>query len=106
MQFSEFEELSSDGLNLLLLNIFNSGQDEIQNEKNGVPLSHPIHIAELFNPNGLTPTNITVNYTLTGLSKLLLFNDFARAQATNVTDVVISEARKYPYPQKYKVADR
>ena len=88
-----------EGLKHLLLNTLN---DEYNAESTeiGVPLSHPIHIAELFTPNSKKPTKIDVNYTVAGLSKLLLFNAYARAQSENFSSYIRREAMKYPYPKK------
>ena len=44
------------------------------------------------------PTDIALNYTVRGLSKLLVFNAFAGAQSNNAIQYVAEEARKYPYP--------
>ena len=62
--------------------------------------SHPIHIADLFTPNATKTTNVHVNYTVEGLSKLLLFNAYAKAKSENAADFVVEEAKKYPYTLK------
>ena len=67
-----------------------------------VPLSHPIHISELFIPNSQTATQIKFQYTEVGLAKLLLFSTFIRAQLQNETDYIATEAKKYPYTMKPK----
>ena len=67
------------------------------------PLSHPINIAELFTPYGVEATNVTLNYTEAGLSKLLVFNAYARAHSHNFTDFITREAKKYPYQRNLKV---
>ena len=46
------------------------------------------------------PTKINLNYTVTGLSKLLLFNAYAKTQSENFNTYIIEEAMKYPYPKK------
>ena len=58
--------------------------------------SHPIHIADLFTPNAPNPTNVHVDYSVEGLSKLLLFNAYAKARSENVPEFILQEARKYP----------
>ena len=87
------------GLKHLLLNTLNE-EYNAETQQIGVPLSHPIHIAELFTANSKKPTKIDVNYTVAGLSKLLLFNAYARAQSQNFNSYIITEATKYPYPKK------
>ena len=89
----------SKGLSLLLLNTLKDDY-KATNDQIGVPLSHPIHISELFTPNSQKPTKIDVNYTVTGLSKLLLFNAFAQSQSENISSFIREEAMKYPYPKK------
>ena len=89
-----------EGLRLLLLNTLNNDDYKAENEQIGVPLSHPIHIGELFTPHAQKPTKIDVNYTVTGLSKLLLFKAYAQTQTENITAYVIEEAMKYPYPRR------
>ena len=88
-----------EGLKHLLLNTLND-EYNAESAEIGVPLSHPIHIAELFTPNSKKPTKIDVNYTVAGLSKLLLFNAYAKAQSQNFDSYIIAEATKYPYPKK------
>ena len=66
-----------------------------------MPLSHPIHIQDLFTPYGLMPTNMVLNYTVKGLSKLLVFNSYARAQSKNITEFITMEAMKYPYTKEF-----
>lgn len=89
-----------EGLKHLLLNTLNDEYNDAESAEIGVPLSHPIHIAELFTPNSKKPTKIDVNYTVAGLSKLLLFNAYARAQLQNFSSYISREAMKYPYPKK------
>ena len=89
-----------DGLRLLLLNTLGTHDFTPANNQLGVPLSHPVHISDLFTPNSLKPTKMNLNYTVKGLSKLLLFNAYAKAQTENFRDYVIQEAKKYPYPMK------
>ena len=89
----------SEGLRLLLLNIFNDDYNP-NDEEIGVPLSHPIHIAELFTPNSQKPTKINLNYTVTGLAKLLLFNAYAQTQSENINSYISEEAMKYPYSRR------
>ena len=89
-----------EGLRLLLLNTLNNDDYKAENEHIGVPLSHPIHISELFTPHSQKPTKINLNYTVTGLSKLLLFNAYAKTQSENFNTYIIEEAMKYPYPKK------
>lgn len=62
--------------------------------------THPIHIADLFTANAPNPTNIQVDYSVEGLSKLLLFNAYAKARSEQVTELIMQEARKYPYNLK------
>ena len=69
-------------------------------ELKNITHSHPIHIADLFTPNAPNPTNVHVDYSVEGLSKLLLFNAFAKAKSENVADLVLEEAKKYPYNLK------
>ena len=69
-------------------------------EFKNVTHSHPIHTADLFTPNAPNPTNVHVDYSVEGLSKLLLFNAFAKAKSENVADLVMEEARRYPYTLK------
>ena len=88
-----------EGLKHLLLNTLNDEYDT-DTQQIGVPLSHPIHIAELFTPNSKKPTKIDLNYTVAGLSKLLLFNAYAKAQSENFSSYIRREAMKYPYPKK------
>ena len=99
----EYPVTSNDGLDLLIQNTINTDKNNIERGDMDEPLTHPIHIAELFTPYGVEPTNITLNYTVAGLSKLLLFNAYARARSNNFTEIVHAEAQKYPYPRKLKV---
>ena len=89
-----------DGIRLLLQNTLDTHDFTPANNQLGVPLSHPVHISELFTPNSLKPTKMDLKYTVKGLSKLLLFNAYAKAQTENFRDYVIAEAKKYPYPMK------
>ena len=66
----------------------------------GLPLSHPIHISELFTPYAIKPTDIPIGYNVKGLAKLLLFNDYARAQSKDFTEFVLEEAMRYNYTKK------
>ena len=66
----------------------------------GVPLSHPTNIAQLFTPNATSPTNITFDYTVKGLAKLLHFSNFIKTQSENVIDNLRDEVNKYPYNKK------
>ena len=91
--------IMSAGLNFLLLNTLNDNYNG-NNEQIGVPLSHPIHISELFTPHSQKPSKMDMNYTVTGLSKLLLFNAYAQTQSENVNSYISGEALKYPYPRK------
>ena len=91
--------IMTEGLSLLLLNTLNDDYNAM-NEQIGVPLSHPIHISELFTPHSQKPTKMDMNYTVTGLSKLLLFNAYAQTQSENVNSYISGEAMKYPYPRK------
>ena len=50
--------------------------------------------------NAHNPTNIHIPYTVEGLSKLLLFNAYAKANSENIADLVMQEAKKYPYTLK------
>ena len=50
--------------------------------------------------NAPNPTNIHVPYTVEGVSKLLLFNAYAKANSENIADLVMQEAKKYPYTLK------
>ena len=61
---------------------------------------HPIHISDLFTPYAQSPTNVKVDYTVEGLTKLLLFNAYTKAKTDNVDDFFIEEAEKYPYTLK------
>ena len=90
----------TEGLRLLLLNAMKTGLGNSENKGSGIPLSHPIHISELFTPHSHKPTKMKLNYTVSGLSKLLVFNAYVRAQTENLTEYVNTEARKYPYPLK------
>ena len=54
----------------------------------------------MFTPNATKPTNIHVNYTVEGLSKLLLFNAYTKTKSENAADFIIEEAKKYPYTLK------
>ena len=92
-----------DGLSLLILNALNI--DDFMTfaparNQVGVPLSHPIHISELFTPHSLKPTQMALNYTVAGLAKLLLFNAYVSTQTENFNEYVTKEAMKYPYPMK------
>ena len=66
-------------------------------ELKNITHSHPIHIADLFTLNASNPTNIRVNYNVEGLSKLLLFNAYAKSKSENLADFVMEEAKKYGY---------
>ena len=90
----------SDGLSLLLRNTLDTDDFTPGNNQLGIPLSHPVHISELFTQHSLKPTKMDLNYTVAGLSKLLLFNSYAKAQTEHFRDYVIEEAKKYPYPMK------
>ena len=92
-----------DGLSLLLLNTLDTDDFTPANNQMGVPLSHPVHISELFMPHSLKPTKMDLKYNVAGLSKLLLFNAYAKAQTENFRDYVINEAKKYPYPMKENI---
>ena len=48
------------------------------NKTLGVPLSHPINIAQLFIPYALYPTDITYDFKVPGLAKLLHFSNFVK----------------------------
>ena len=41
-----------------------------------------------------------MNYTVEGLAKLLLFNSYSKAKSENVDELVVEEAKKYPYNRK------
>ena len=88
-----------EGLRLLLRNVdlvpFN-----VEDIGMGIPLSHPIHISELFTPYAIKPSDIPIRYNVKGLAKLLLFNDYARAHSENFFDLVLEEANKYNYTMK------
>ena len=47
-----------------------------------------------------------MNYTIEGLAKLLLFNAYSRAKSENVDELVVEEAKKYPYNRKEEKAVR
>ena len=66
----------------------------------GVPLSHPTNIAQLFSPDATSPTNITYDYTVKGLAKLLHFSNFIKTQTENVMDYLRDEVKGYPYTKK------
>ena len=95
--FSDDTAFSPEGLRQLLLNTMDIELNGLRGQVGRVPLSHPIHISELFTPNAKRPTNLTVDYSVHGLAKLLIFNAFAQTQSNNVTDFTIREAMKYPY---------
>ena len=71
-----------------------------------MPLSHPILISELYAERPASRYVFRLNYTALGLAKLLMYGAFARAQADaeNITlrEVVLKEARNYPYTLKKK----
>ena len=96
---------SNVGLDHLILITMGSNYSNIQKEYLNVTLAHPIHIAELFTPYSEEPTTATQGYTVAGLSKLLLFNAYARSHSTNFTNLVQAEAKKYPYPTELKVGE-
>ena len=68
----------------------------------GVPWSHPINIAQLFIPYASNPTNITFDYTVPGLAKLLHFRNFIKAQPDKEMENIKKEANGYPYKMKAK----
>ena len=94
------EAILPEGLEELFLNTMKTGLENVKVKESGIPLSHPIHISELFSPNSVKPTRIDLNYTVSGLAKLLVFNAYANAQTENVSEYVNLEARKYPYTLK------
>ena len=69
-------------------------------EFNNFTNTHPVYIADLFTANAPNPTNIQVDYSVEGLSKLLLFNAYAKARSEEVTEFILQETRKYPYTLK------
>ena len=70
--------------------------------KKGVPRSHPINIAHLFTPYAPHPTEITFDYTVPGLAKLLHFTNFIRTQPDQEKEYIRKEASGYPYQMKAK----
>ena len=100
---SEHAGILPDGLDLIIQNTIDPLHLNKASNNVGVPLSHPIHIQDLFTPYGLMPTNMTLSYTVAGLSKLLLFNSYARAQSKNITEYINMEAMKYPYSKEFRV---
>ena len=67
---------------------------------NGVLLSHPINIAQLFIPYASNPTEIKFDYKVTGLAKLLHFSNFMKTQSRNTMDYIAKEVNGYPYTKK------
>ena len=92
-----------EGFRLLLQNV-DLDPINIEDVGVGVPLSHPIHISELFTPYAIKPSNILIRYNVKGLAKLLLFNDYARANSKNFTKFVLEEAKKYNYTIKPRMS--
>ena len=69
----------------------------------GVPLSHPTNIAQLFTPYASIPTNITFDYKVPGLAKLLHFSNFIETQSGKAMEYIAKEVNGYPYTKKSKL---
>ena len=61
----------------------------------------------MFSPQAKITTQLSLNYTISGLAKLLLFEHFVRAQSNgNTTAYIIAESEKYPYKLKKKPSNK
>lgn len=69
----------------------------------GVPLSHPSNIAQLFTLSAPSPTDITFDYKVPGLAKLLHFSNFMDTQSGKAMDYIAKEVNGYPYTKKSKL---
>ena len=71
-----------------------------------VPLSHPLHISDIFIKHAKKPAAIKFKYTEAGLAKLLLLSTFIRMQAQSKMDFIATELSNYPYTIKKKLQVR